>query len=275
MGEKSSVMKVCVILSIFLVLGTNATNGIGVGGEVGKKNLGIEKQVRMLNKPYVTSFKTEGRDRFDCVEIRKQPAFDHPLLKHHVLQLKPSPALRESWNTSETPEVKSMKGCPEGTVPIRRTSKEDLLRARNIAPVYVPQSTAPYDGNLDPARLDWWIAITMNGINDELMGYFPHEIFNNLADSDKIEFGGIVYSPSNEKIAPPMGSGVRPNDFGGACEFKQVAYMSGNGIFHPPAASSVETFNSNPNLYGIGQPGNQKGNNGYVFSFGGPGGLNV
>ncbi|KAJ4806803.1 hypothetical protein LUZ62_019369 [Rhynchospora pubera] len=390
MGEKGSVMKTSVILVIFLVLEMNAS--IGVGGELGKKDIGIEKRVRMLNKPYVTSFKTEGRGLFDCVEIRKQPAFDHPLLKHHIFQLIPSLALKESWNISETPEVKSLKGCPEGTVPIMRTSKEDLLRARNIAPVYMTKSTAPYDGNLysmaliheknqryygaealmdvynisdikddqissaeiiltkgdggprnylntiqfgwevnydlygdyntrlfvfwtsdgyqkgcsntlcpgwvqtskrfspgmilptgksivklslrrDPARLDWWIAISMNGFNDELMGYFPHEIFNNLADSDKIEVGGIVYSPSNEKIAPPMGSGVRPNTFGGACEFKQVAYMSGNGIFHPPADSSVETFNSNPNLYGI-QPGNQGGNNGYVFSFGGPGGFN-
>jgi hypothetical protein len=34
-------------------------------------------------------FQTEEGDVFDCIDIHKQPAFDHPLLKNHSIQVKP------------------------------------------------------------------------------------------------------------------------------------------------------------------------------------------
>ncbi|XP_042401030.1 uncharacterized protein LOC121991069 [Zingiber officinale] len=52
--------------------------------EVEEKELEI--QLKSLNKPYVKSFKDKYGITFDCVDIYKQPAFDHPLLKNHTLQ---------------------------------------------------------------------------------------------------------------------------------------------------------------------------------------------
>uniref|UniRef100_A0ACD5Z7P6 Uncharacterized protein n=1 Tax=Avena sativa TaxID=4498 RepID=A0ACD5Z7P6_AVESA len=89
----------------------------------------IERELKMLNKPYVISFKDNYGVVFDCVDIYKQPAFDHPLLKDHKLQITPSSG--SSAGLTATGER-----CPNGTVPIRRTLKEDLVRGRAPSPVY-------------------------------------------------------------------------------------------------------------------------------------------
>ncbi|ESQ52138.1 hypothetical protein EUTSA_v10017910mg [Eutrema salsugineum] len=55
-------------------------------------------------------------DDFDCVEIYKQPAFQHPLLKNHKIQ--------ETFSSYENPErsnkYETEEHCPKGTVPIFR-----------------------------------------------------------------------------------------------------------------------------------------------------------
>ncbi|KAG6499806.1 hypothetical protein ZIOFF_039598 [Zingiber officinale] len=69
---------------------------------------------------------------FDCVDIYKQPAFDHPLLKNHTLQIK-STSFSKSVNNNPSSEIlKLPRLCPRGTVPIRRTTKEDLIKAKQI-----------------------------------------------------------------------------------------------------------------------------------------------
>ncbi|RZC61826.1 hypothetical protein C5167_023565 [Papaver somniferum] len=77
---------------------------------------------------------------FDCVDENKQPAFDHPLLKNHKIRSRPtSSPLRASNGTfsssssaTQSPKMVNLRRvkCPEGTVPIRRTSKEDLIRIK-------------------------------------------------------------------------------------------------------------------------------------------------
>ncbi|CAI0398501.1 unnamed protein product [Linum tenue] len=84
-------------------------------------------------------------DVFDCVLSHLQPAFDHPLLKGHkplVRQFIDSsyPPLPKGNETSETEEIAesfqqwhdSGESCPEGTVPIRRTTEKDVLRANKL-----------------------------------------------------------------------------------------------------------------------------------------------
>ncbi|CAN1168571.1 hypothetical protein LINPERHAP2_LOCUS27884, partial [Linum perenne] len=69
----------------------------------------------------------------DCVDIYKQPSFNHPLLKNHTLQLKRNPypnelETKESANLSEHTQMWHRKGeyCPDGTVAILRSSVTDL-----------------------------------------------------------------------------------------------------------------------------------------------------
>ncbi|KAL2902527.1 POU domain class 2 transcription factor 1 [Bienertia sinuspersici] len=72
-------------------------------------------------------------DIVDCVEIKKQLAFDHPLLKNHSLQMKPNFKVSMQRSTPSSSLVltpsqllpESMR-CPKGTVPIKRIKEEDL-----------------------------------------------------------------------------------------------------------------------------------------------------
>ncbi|WJX41530.1 hypothetical protein P8452_28871 [Trifolium repens] len=101
----------------------------------------IEAKLKLLNKPAVKSIKSEDGDIFDCVDIYKQPAFDHPALKNHKIQRIPDFLLK--FENSSTEEVLNASSavfqtwqksgsCPEGTIPIRRIRKEDLLRAASL-----------------------------------------------------------------------------------------------------------------------------------------------
>ncbi|RZS21672.1 hypothetical protein BHM03_00054383 [Ensete ventricosum] len=47
----------------------------------------LERELKTLNKPFVKSFQDKYGITYDCVDIYKQPAFDHPLLKNHTLQV--------------------------------------------------------------------------------------------------------------------------------------------------------------------------------------------
>ncbi|TXG61947.1 hypothetical protein EZV62_013310 [Acer yangbiense] len=101
---------------------------------------GIDRKLKLLNKPAVKSIKSEDGDIIDCVDIHKQPAFDHPALRNHKIQMRPSfdlptekldrrnessqPVIQQTWQKSGS--------CPEGTVPIRRIRKQDLLRAASL-----------------------------------------------------------------------------------------------------------------------------------------------
>ncbi|KAJ8644954.1 hypothetical protein MRB53_006702 [Persea americana] len=77
---------------------------------------------------------SEDGDIIDCIDIYKQPAFDHPLLKNHTIQMRPS-----NYNSEKISPLKPLEqlwhqsgSCREGTVPIRRTGKADLLRAGSL-----------------------------------------------------------------------------------------------------------------------------------------------
>ncbi|WZZ48455.1 hypothetical protein YC2023_048562 [Brassica napus] len=94
----------------------------------------VEKLLKLLNKPALKSIKSEDGDIIDCVPIHSQPAFDHPLLKNHTIQMRPSfiPESTSMYTKTNPTQVWHKNGrCPENTVPIRRTKKEDILRSKS------------------------------------------------------------------------------------------------------------------------------------------------
>ncbi|KAK7283217.1 hypothetical protein RIF29_12596 [Crotalaria pallida] len=98
----------------------------------------IDAKLKLLNKPGVKTIHSEDGDIIDCVDIYKQPAFDHPALKNHIIQEIPN-FLLESKNKNvsnsenEVTQVWQRSGsCPKGTIPIRRIKKEDLLRTASL-----------------------------------------------------------------------------------------------------------------------------------------------
>ncbi|URE15907.1 hypothetical protein MUK42_11957, partial [Musa troglodytarum] len=94
----------------------------------------------------------------------------------------------------------------------------------------------------------------------EPIGYWPKEIFNNLADCSQVQIGGFAYSPFDE-ASPPMGSGVL---FG--AKFTNVVLVDGQGNNRKP--EDFAAFHDlSQDYYGT----SYSINNG-VLSYGGPGG---
>ncbi|KAL5063406.1 hypothetical protein RYX36_025143 [Vicia faba] len=103
--------------------------------ELQKLKKTIATRLRQINKPAVKTIQDINGDIIDCVLIHKQLAFDHPLLKGQKPMLLPV-SLREEnqiGNMSDFP-LWSLSGesCPEGTIPVRRVTEQDMLRAYSI-----------------------------------------------------------------------------------------------------------------------------------------------
>ncbi|XP_044949932.1 uncharacterized protein LOC123399598 [Hordeum vulgare subsp. vulgare] len=98
----------------------------------------VRSLLRRINKPPVATIQSPDGDVIDCVHISKQPGLDHPLLKNHSIQMRPSYNPRGMpHNSNITPhaitQIWHQNGtCPENTIPIRRTNEEDVLRASSI-----------------------------------------------------------------------------------------------------------------------------------------------
>ncbi|KAI3836059.1 hypothetical protein MKX03_006686 [Papaver bracteatum] len=86
----------------------------------------------------VDQFQTKFGDIYDCINIYKQPSFDHPLLRNHKIQMKPNLNQEEQIAgpiSNVVPSVvrSKLEGCPSETVPIRRTTKEELINAKLLS----------------------------------------------------------------------------------------------------------------------------------------------
>ncbi|XP_045828813.1 uncharacterized protein LOC123920576 [Trifolium pratense] len=102
-----------------------------------KDDLELERQLSLINKSPIKSIHVEAGYIVDCVDIYKQPAFDHPLLQNHKLLIKPSFERKDTQTSMKISPTKSLYGlqkvsCPKGTVPIRRVTKNDLIQDKYL-----------------------------------------------------------------------------------------------------------------------------------------------
>ncbi|KAI5440818.1 uncharacterized protein LOC127136008 [Lathyrus oleraceus] len=127
------------LLVVSLVTIITAERDHGMQRGLKEEDLELERQLNILNKPPIKSINTKSGYIVDCVDINKQPAFDHPLLKNHKLQIKPiferNVTETRVWNSPIKPKsifILEKVKCPEGTVPIRRTTKKDLIQKKSL-----------------------------------------------------------------------------------------------------------------------------------------------
>ncbi|KAH9713135.1 NEP-interacting protein 1 [Citrus sinensis] len=86
----------------------------------------------LMHEGTVKTIKGEDGDVIDCVDINKQPAFNHPLLKSHTIQMKTH--VHSSGTESENNHNILFQSwhkngeCPEGTIPILRTPHSNRRR---------------------------------------------------------------------------------------------------------------------------------------------------
>ncbi|XP_042404719.1 uncharacterized protein LOC121994900 [Zingiber officinale] len=249
----------------------------------------LQTQLKSLNKPYVKSFKDEYGITFDCVDIYKQPAFDHPLLKNHTLQTAgvSFSDLNESvkfYGISAILDVYQLSGVLDtqtsatqivvnkgetGPLDYRNVVQAGFhvhheAEGDNLTHLFTYWTTDGYQktgcfnihcagfiqtservtpglvytlSNLalsifkDPKTSNWML------VNDkEWIGYWPKEIFNNLADSSQIQLSATASSPTDQP-SPPTGNG----ELGGA-SFKNITVLNGELNPYPPYVQHAETF---------------------------------
>ncbi|RID55734.1 hypothetical protein BRARA_G02979 [Brassica rapa] len=96
----------------------------------------IRQELQKINKPAVKTIQSSDGDIIDCVLSHQQPAFDHPLLQGQ--RPMDPPELPKGYikdeKSYEDSQLWSLSGefCPEGTIPVRRTTEQDMLRASSV-----------------------------------------------------------------------------------------------------------------------------------------------
>ncbi|CAN8325656.1 unnamed protein product [Cochlearia groenlandica] len=107
----------------------------------------IEQELKLINKPAVKIIKSIHGERYGCVDFYKQPGFDHPSMNNmRLMRSYPniSKIQNETLHNNKFGHLwENGVGCPIGTVPIRRTTKEDLLRLKS------------FDGDIPNPRGSW------------------------------------------------------------------------------------------------------------------------
>uniref|UniRef100_A0A7N0VGT3 Neprosin PEP catalytic domain-containing protein n=1 Tax=Kalanchoe fedtschenkoi TaxID=63787 RepID=A0A7N0VGT3_KALFE len=124
----------CVLLSP--ASGKAANQTLHPGSEL-RKWRRIDSYLKRVNKPAVRSIVSPDGDVIDCVGTHLQPAFDHPLLKGHKPLEAPEWPKGGSFSADGVQErlqtwAESGESCPPGTVPIRRTTEQDILRSSSL-----------------------------------------------------------------------------------------------------------------------------------------------
>ncbi|XP_058762796.1 protein neprosin-like [Vicia villosa] len=99
----------------------------------------IRAHLKKINKPPIKTIKSPDGDVIDCIISHQQPAFDHPKLKgQKPLDPPERPKGYSNNNNGENATYNfqlwtdSGETCPQGTVPIRRTTEQDFLRASSV-----------------------------------------------------------------------------------------------------------------------------------------------
>ncbi|RZC93033.1 hypothetical protein C5167_028391 [Papaver somniferum] len=132
------------LIIVIVLLNLSLENYYGAEGKnnllvLKEEDMELDKKLKILNKPPVRSIQIKLGDIYDCINIYQQPAFDHPLLGNHKIQMKPNVVDKEGKpdepiSNMGSSEVRSkLERCPPETVPIRRTTKEELINSKYLS----------------------------------------------------------------------------------------------------------------------------------------------
>jgi len=130
MANRIQDTKVRYSIILFIALSSLLCNRFVYG-----KTTASSKNIELLkHKGTAKTIESESGDVIDCVDIYQQPAFDHPALKNHTIQMEPSEIpSRINMKKNESNKFEVLQAflttveCPVGTVPIKRIHKDDIL----------------------------------------------------------------------------------------------------------------------------------------------------
>ncbi|KAL3747067.1 hypothetical protein ACJRO7_015928 [Eucalyptus globulus] len=185
----------------------------------------LERQVQIMTKSPMKTFVTKEGDTIDCIEIDKQPALEHPLLKNHQIQTEPNVTFIRFRTPSNVKFVQLglRESCPVGTVPIPRVRKEDLIRAKSVAKMPSSESQDALSQNV----VSWRDDMTEN---IKYGGYGISNVYNLTLANDQVSSHNIWIEtgPVNHinmivagwQVSPQLYGDTRPRLF---------TYWTGNG----------------------------------------------
>ncbi|KAI3855925.1 hypothetical protein MKX03_027469 [Papaver bracteatum] len=165
---------------------------------------------------------TKLGDTYDCINIYKQPAFDHPLLRNHKIQMKPNliqgEQIEEPISNMVSGDVRSkIKGCPSETVPIRRTTKEELVNAKHLSNWIKRRHNGPAE-ELNSIEFGWVVHPQLFGDNKtRVFGLWTADGFKETGCYNMLCPGFVQvhpeYSFGEELIVGTYGGNQRVFDF--------------------------------------------------------------
>ncbi|XP_047151089.1 uncharacterized protein LOC124823014 [Vigna umbellata] len=125
------------VLFVLYLFSSHVSYKVDGNPSIQKDDWELERQLEIITKPAIKSIHMKNGQIVDCIDIYKQPSFDHPLLKGHKLQKKPNFQNVTGEISQKTSRTRPMFGlgkheCPTGTVPILRTTKDDLIREKSL-----------------------------------------------------------------------------------------------------------------------------------------------
>ncbi|KAL2974235.1 hypothetical protein AAZX31_14G091900 [Glycine max] len=77
--------------TIFILMVVSVYGFVDHGSSLSRhKILEVERKLNHLRRHSLKTIQSEDGDVIDCIDINKQPAFDHPALKGHKIQMAPT-----------------------------------------------------------------------------------------------------------------------------------------------------------------------------------------
>ncbi|KAM3686560.1 hypothetical protein ACB098_10G010800 [Castanea mollissima] len=120
------------------------SNDVGCKRIYREDHMELKRQHKLLNKLVKKTIKTKYGDKYDCINFYEQPFFNYHSLKNHTHDFPVNfyYYVRYTSNPEGSRDQKSSplfnpsnfwlngKGCPDGMVPIKRNTENDLKRAK-------------------------------------------------------------------------------------------------------------------------------------------------
>uniref|UniRef100_A0A8R7PZE4 Neprosin activation peptide domain-containing protein n=1 Tax=Triticum urartu TaxID=4572 RepID=A0A8R7PZE4_TRIUA len=138
----------------------------------------------------------EGGHVYDCIDVNVKPTLDHPLLKHHQIQMEPSSlpvgqSIKSPALNGVLQAHLSMVECPAGMVPILRNNRRGHIAA------HITEQVINKDDQLEMAGIRY--SDDLYGVRATITVYEPKV----KKDSKDISQSGILID-----IGPKVQKGV-------------------------------------------------------------------
>ncbi|KAM7268019.1 hypothetical protein ACFE04_010185 [Oxalis oulophora] len=125
------------------------------------------------------SSQNSDEDTIDCVKLVDQPAFDHLLLKNHTIRL--APTFVSEWGNQNDGGQKAITqlwhfsgSCPDGTIPIRRSTKREIQKKTSYTNKNVSTDLQPLDQAAIEVALGYTTGDNYLGTSANLNIWSPH-----------------------------------------------------------------------------------------------------